>query len=187
MVEMILEAIGTDHSPCAGEACCERSSCWKLPGMGCSGARGGVKCVGASVFPVPRKGKCTCNSGACGVDGVCHSPATQKPFRRDYMTPAAADTSLASSATERHSPASSGHPSGRDTAAIWAFGGVAGVLCLALGGVTLGLLRMHRRRGSLAEACMLPLSVDDPAEHHRPCGSSRWERSQPRDGHVRAH
>jgi len=155
MVEKILKYVGSDDTQCSGQSCCEHSTCWRLPGMGCNGARGETKCVGAALFP-PRKGKCTCGAGSCSSDGVCHASELPQPFRK-YSSGAAPVRSLGSSGDKR-SAASSSAP---DWATAGACAAVACVLGLALGGAVLGI-RLRRRRASMAELCMLPMTEDPP-------------------------
>merc|ERR550525_825184 len=81
MVSKVLGGQGT-LARCAGPTCCKRSSCWKIPGLGCRNDRGSTTCVGASLLP-PRRGVCSCSTGACSTIGKCETPA-QSSYPRLY-------------------------------------------------------------------------------------------------------
>lgn len=82
--EHISSATSTDNT-CTGIECCPSSSCFRLPGLGCSSARGDTSCVGGGMFS---RGVCSCTGNvACNAQGNC--PATLLRMYDDdsQMTP----------------------------------------------------------------------------------------------------
>jgi len=65
-------AASSSSDPCetSPESCCQDSTCSSMPGFSCWAKRGDTNCVGQSLLP-PSMGKCQCESGYCGSDGVC--------------------------------------------------------------------------------------------------------------------
>eukprot|EP00418_Pyrodinium_bahamense_P013999 CAMPEP_0179125982 /NCGR_PEP_ID=MMETSP0796-20121207/59613_1 /TAXON_ID=73915 /ORGANISM="Pyrodinium bahamense, Strain pbaha01" /LENGTH=179 /DNA_ID=CAMNT_0020824715 /DNA_START=95 /DNA_END=634 /DNA_ORIENTATION=+ len=82
--KMVFGKSHSTSSTCIGPTCCPKSSCWTIPMAGCKESRGDTRCVGASTFPFPKKGICSCESGTCNSAGKCTSaaPSGGGPFSR---------------------------------------------------------------------------------------------------------
>eukprot|EP00441_Pelagodinium_beii_P025492 CAMPEP_0197665414 /NCGR_PEP_ID=MMETSP1338-20131121/59214_1 /TAXON_ID=43686 ORGANISM="Pelagodinium beii, Strain RCC1491" /NCGR_SAMPLE_ID=MMETSP1338 /ASSEMBLY_ACC=CAM_ASM_000754 /LENGTH=194 /DNA_ID=CAMNT_0043244217 /DNA_START=107 /DNA_END=691 /DNA_ORIENTATION=- len=69
------ESSSTDSCETSPDSCCKDSTCSSMPGLGCWAKRGDTECVGQKLLP-PSLGKCMCDSGYCGTDGVCTPSAS---------------------------------------------------------------------------------------------------------------